>query len=49
MVRALLVLGALVANTVLFAATFTKGSTVTDDQSSDWWPCPQAWCDYDES
>ena len=47
MVRALLLVGALVANTVLFAATWTKGS-VADDQSSDWWPCPPDWCPYDE-
>jgi hypothetical protein len=48
MVRALLLLGALVANSLLFAATWTKGSTATDDNSTDWWPCPTAWCPYEE-
>jgi hypothetical protein len=48
MVRALLLLGALIANTVLFAATWTKGSTATDDKSTNWWPCPEAWCPWDE-
>lgn len=47
MIRAFLLVGALVANTVLFAAAWTKGSTATDDQSSNWWPCPEEWCDYD--
>ena len=49
MVRALLVLGALIANSVLFAASWTKGSTVTDDNSTNWFPCPQLWCPYEES
>ena len=48
MVRALLLLGALVANTVMFAATWTKGSAVLDDNSSDWTPCPEEWCPWDE-
>ena len=48
MVRAMLLIGALVANTVLFAASWTNSSAVADDQSSDWWPCPEDWCPYDE-
>lgn len=47
MVRALLLLGALVANTVLFAASWTKNSTVTDDGSAKWFPCPEGICSYE--
>ena len=47
MVRALLLLSALVANSVLFAAAWTKGSTA-DDQSDIWYPCPEGVCDYED-
>ena len=49
MIRALLLVTALVGNALMFAASWTDSSKVSDDKSADWWPCPESWCPWDES
>ncbi len=48
MVRVFLLLGFLVANTVMFAATWMTGPSVADTQDSDWDPCPEELCPWEE-